>query len=220
MYCSTDGATWISWIASRAAKMALGAMGDGASSVDDSSSPRTRRRIFGLVLLRRVLDQDVEEEPVHLGFGKRIRPLLLDGVLRGRDHEQLGEWMRRAGNRDLTLFHGLEERGLHLGRRPVDLVAQDEVAEDRPRVELELASPALCGVVDLRSRNVGGKQVRRELDARQRRIQVAGEALHGARLRESGQPFQQDVTVGEQPEDQALDHVVLPDDGARDPLLK
>ena len=39
---------------------------------------------------------------------------------------------------DLALLHRLEQRGLRLGRRPVDLVGEDDVGEHAAGAELEL----------------------------------------------------------------------------------
>jgi hypothetical protein len=51
----------------------------------------------------------------------------------------------------LALFHALEERGLRLGCRPVDLVGEDDLAEDRSRPELEFLRLL---VVDREARDV------------------------------------------------------------------
>jgi hypothetical protein len=61
--------------------------------------------------------------------------------------------VRRAGYRDLALFHRLEQGRLHLGRCPVDLVSQDEVAKDRPGLKAEAPLAPLV-IVDLRSGDV------------------------------------------------------------------
>ena len=48
---------------------------------------------------RRVIDDDVEHEPVELGLGQRVRAFLLDGVLRRQDEERLGQRDRSARRR-------------------------------------------------------------------------------------------------------------------------
>jgi hypothetical protein len=45
--------------------------------------------------------------------------------------------VRDAADGHLLLGHDLEQRGLHLGRRTVDLVGQHEVREDRPELDVE-----------------------------------------------------------------------------------
>ena len=91
----------------------------------------------------RVAERGAQEEAVELGLGKQERPLVLDRVL-GR--EQRGTARERpcdAVDRHLPLGHRLEQRRLRLRRRPVDLVHEHDVGEDRPRPELEL--PASSG---------------------------------------------------------------------------
>jgi len=48
-----------------------------------------------------------------------------------------------AAGGHLAFLHGLQECGLGLGRRAVDLVGQEDVGEDRPLLELEAAASAL-----------------------------------------------------------------------------
>ena len=62
------------------------------------------------------------------------------------------------------LLHRLQQRGLGLGGGSVDLVAQQEIGEDGPWSEGELAAAL---VVDRGAGHVGGHQVRGELDARE-----------------------------------------------------
>jgi hypothetical protein len=42
-------------------------------------------------------------------------------------------WVCAADGRHLALLHRLQQRGLGLGRRAVDLVGQQQVGEDRAR---------------------------------------------------------------------------------------
>src|SRR4051794_8415023 len=90
-----------------------------------------------LVVGRRVADRDAREEPVELRLGQRVRALVLDRVLRRDDEERALERAGRVVARDLALLHRLEQRGLRLRRRAVDLVAEQDVREDRPGPERE-----------------------------------------------------------------------------------
>ena len=49
--------------------------------------------------------------------------------------------MAGVADRDLRLLHDLQQRRLDLGRRPVDLVGQEEVAEHRAQLGVEGAVP-------------------------------------------------------------------------------
>ena len=115
--------------------------------------------------------------------------------------------------RHLPLLHRLEQRGLRLRRSAVDLVGEQEVGEDRPGPELEVA---VALVPDRRAGDVGGEQVRRELDAAEAEPARLGERARGQRLREPGHVLEQDVAVGEQAEQDELELLALADDRALD----
>jgi hypothetical protein len=66
---------------------------------------------------------------------------------------------------DLVLGHRLEQRGLCLRHRAVDLVDEHDVGEDRARAELELAAAL---VEDREARDVRRLEVGRALDPRGR----------------------------------------------------
>ena len=120
-----------------------------------------------------------------------------------------GTSIRRAADRHVALGHDLEQRRLHLGGRPVDLVGQDEVGEDRTQLDVE----ALGGrPVDARADDVGGQQVGRELDAGERAADGLGQRLDGERLGQTGHAFEEAVAVGEQAREHALQRTVLADD--------
>ncbi len=116
-------------------------------------------------------------------------------------------------DRDLALLHHLEERGLHLRGRAVDLVGEQEVAEDGAELGLERA---LVGPVDARADEVGRHEVGRELDARERAAEHAGRRLDRQRLREAGHALDQEVPLREQADEHPLEHLVLAGDDAPD----
>ena len=95
-----------------------------------------------LVVVGRIAERGLEEEAVELRLGQRERPLVLDRVLGREQEERVGQRARLAVDRHLLLRHRLEQRGLRLRHRAVDLVDQDDVREDRARPELEVAAPA------------------------------------------------------------------------------
>ena len=120
---------------------------------------------------------ELEQEPVQLRLRQRVGALVLDRVLGGGDQERVGQRPRLALDRDLPLLHRLQQRGLRLRRRPVDLVGEQQVGEDRPGAEVELGG---AGVEDQRAGDVAGHQVRGELQPlglqRQRRATAPGPA--------------------------------------------
>ena len=129
-----------------------------------SGSDGVRRSWSGewhLVILRGILDPDVEEETIELRLGKRISPFLLDRVL-GREHEEgLGEPHGLAGGGHAVLLHGLEEGGLGPRGSAVDLVGQDDVGEDRPGEEPEFPGTGIrIFLHDLGPGYITGDQIR------------------------------------------------------------
>ena len=160
-----------------------------------------------------IADPVLEQEAVELRLGQRIDALMLDRVL-GRDHHEVAaERMRGAVEGDRVLLHGLQQRGLRLRRRAVDLVGEQQVAEDRPARQREL--PGL-EIVDVRADDIAGHQVGRELDASVGDAQRLREAARGHRLGRARRTFQQDVPAGEQRGQHQVDRVVLPGDRLAD----
>src|SRR5580692_6003255 len=151
----------------------------------------------------------LQQEPVQLRLGQGIGALVLHRVLRRGYAERLGQRPRRALHRDLALLHGLEQRGLRLGRRPVDLVRQQQVREDRSVAELEPGGPR---VVDQRAGHVSRHQVGRELHPLALQPQRRRERPDQQCLGHPGNAFQQHVALAQQRDQQPGDDRVLPDD--------
>ena len=86
-----------------------------------------------LLLLLRIADHDLEQEAVELGLGQGIGAFVFDRILRGEGGEDGAQRMDLAVDADLPLLHRLQQGRLRLGRGAVDLVGQQQVAEDGPR---------------------------------------------------------------------------------------
>src|SRR5262245_23468597 len=95
--------------------------------------------------------------------------------------ERRVERERLTLNGHLALLHRLEQRGLRLRRRAVDLVGQEKPAEDRSSPEREL--PASL-VVDERPGEIRGKEVGGELSSREAQPEDVGERTSRQRLPE------------------------------------
>ena len=52
----------------------------------------------------------MHQEAIELRFRQRIGAFLLDRVFSGKNHEQIWHLVGLAGDRDLALFHRLEQR--------------------------------------------------------------------------------------------------------------
>src|SRR5882724_1469428 len=104
---------------------------------------------------------DLEQEAVELGFRQMIGAFLLDGVLRGDHHEGGLQRIGLSVYGDLPFLHYLEQGGLRLGRSPVDLIDEHDIAEDRSRLEREDALPR---IEHRGADHVARHEVGRELD--------------------------------------------------------
>ena len=71
-----------------------------------------------------VAEAEAEHEPIELRLRQRESALVLDRVLRRDDEERRRHRIRDAVDRRLALLHALEQRGLRLRRRAVDLVGE------------------------------------------------------------------------------------------------
>ncbi len=140
---------------------------------------------------------------------------MLDGILGGQHPESLRQGDRLVPDGDLTFLHGLEQCALDLGRRAVDFIGQEDAGHDRSGAYVERTGR---GAVDLGPGQIGGEQVRGELNPAEGEVERLGQGTNGSRLGEAGNPLDQDVTSGEQGDDQPLQQRTLPDDLAFDPI--
>ena len=155
----------------------------GWSSTSSTAPLEPPPEHLDLVVAARVADRDPHEEAVELRLRQRIRPLVLDRVLRREDEKRRREQMRRVLDRDLPLLHRLEQRGLRLRRGAVDLVGKEKIGEDRAGPEHEVRRPL---VEDLRAGDVARHEIRRELDARELERRRLREGARDEGLREPG----------------------------------
>ena len=172
-----------------------------------------------LFLDGRIVHTQLEHEPVELRLGERIGRFLLDRVLRGEHEERGRELVRLAGDGHRALLHRLQQGGLRLRRRAVDLVRENDVPEDRPLHELEDApSRRVIFLEQLRAGDVARHEVGRELHARELEVERFGHRLHEQCLGEAGDTDDHHVTAGEDGGDQVFDDLLMPDDLATDLL--
>ena len=161
----------------------------------------------------RISDDDLHHEPVDLGLRERIGSLRLDRVLGGHHEERPGNWMTLGADRDLALLHHLEQCRLDLGRGPVDLVREQEVAEHRSELGIERAA---VGAVDTRPDEIARDKIRGELDPPERGVEDVGKGLDRQGLRETRDAFEEEVAAREQGDEHPLEHRVLADDDPPD----
>ena len=166
-----------------------------------------------LLVRRRVVDEDLEQEPVELGLGQGIRALLLDRIL-GRQHEErVRQTVLVPARGHLPFLHGLQERSLGLRGSSVDLVGEHEVGEERPRHEPQFPRPGGPVLVqDLGAGNIAGHEVGRELDPAEFQGQGLCQRVDHERLGQPGHPFQNAVAACEDGDQELVNHFVLADD--------
>ncbi len=112
--------------------------------------------------------------------------------------------MRNRSDGHLLLLHGLKQSCLGLGRSTVNLVSEEEIAEQRTGLERKFA---LLGVVDVRTRDVSWKQVRRELNTLEITTKGIGKGVGHQRLCQSGIIFEEKVPVGQDVDQHVVDNV-------------
>ena len=113
------------------------------------------------------------------------------------------------------LLHGLQQRGLGLGRGAVDFVGQQDIGEDRPFDEAEVALAQIVFFQHVGAGDVRGHEVGRELDALEPHVEDSGQRADHQCLGQARHALQQAVPAREDRREQLLDDLVLPDD---DPL--
>lgn len=109
-----------------------------------------------------VAELALDVEAVHLCLREGIGAAEFDGVLGGDDEEEAVEVVAVSLHGDLAFAHGLEEGALGSGGGAVDFIGEEYVREDGAAVEVEFPG---VRVEDGDAENVGGKEVRGELDA-------------------------------------------------------
>ena len=153
----------------------------------------------------------LEHESIDLRFGQRVRAFELDRILRGEHEERQRQRARLAEDRDASLLHRFEQRRLCLGRCAIDLVREQQVGEDGPRMEGKLLA-AVAVLENMAAGDVAREEVGRELDAAEVERQQPRERLHELCLAEARQAFKQDVAASEERGDNLVDRVLFTED--------
>ena len=142
----------------------------------------------------------LDQEAVELCLGQGVGALILDGVLRGDDHERIGQLACQAIDGYRVLLHGLKQGGLGFGGRAVDFVGEQEVGEHGALAEDELRASR---VPHHGAGDVGGHEVRSELDARHVDVEGASQGAHQQGLGDAGNTLEEGVPLGDERDDQS-----------------
>ena len=168
---------------------------------------------LAFLLFGRVADFQFEHEAVELRFWECVGPFLFERVLGGEHDEGIGELVSGFADGDLAFCHGFEEGALDFCGGAIDFVGQDEVGEERPLFGGELACSR---IVDEGADEVCGEEVRCELDPLELGVDAGGEGFDGEGFCDAGNSFEEDVAVGEEADEEAVDERLLADDDAGD----
>ena len=159
----------------------------------------------------RVLNDELEHETVHLCFGKRIRTVLFDRVLRSKYEEGFVHLSRYTHNRYGVFLHGFEQCGLRFRGSTVDFVGKDDVAEDRTGLELEGRVTIFVFYDDVRTRNVRRHQVWRELNTGEGKVEYAAKRTNQTGLTYARYTFKQYVTTSDHCDNRTFNDFFLTD---------
>ena len=107
---------------------------------------------------------------------------------------------------DGPLLHGLQQRRLRLGGRAIDFVGQQKGGEHRPAHQREFVA---LEVEDVGAGDVGGHQVRRELDARELAAEHVRQRARQQRLGDARHAFDQRVLARQDHDQRRVDHLIL-----------
>ena len=144
-------------------------------------------------------------------------PSCSSGFSRREDKERIGQRISLVPDRDLAFLHRLEQRALHLGRRAIDFVRQDQVRKNRTELGREFTA---ARIVNQRADQIGGQQVGRKLETLKTGLNAGRHRFDGERLGEAGNAFEEDVAIGEQSEQKPVDQIFLSDDDVTDLLAQ
>ena len=163
-----------------------------------------------------IVDGDEEHEPVELRRGQRIGPRELDRVL-GREH---AERHRRAANRwpptviVPSSIASSRAACVFGGVRLISSASRMFVnAGPFMKLEVPLAGRRVLDD-DVGARDVGGHEVRRELDAAEREVERVGDEPDEGGLREARNPDEEAMAAREDRRQDQLRRVVQADDAA------
>lgn len=159
---------------------------DGVRVLLALDQPRFGRRIG-------VTQRQADQKAVKLRLGQRVGARHVDGVLRGQHGERGRQRQGLPVQRDLPLFHALEQGRLGARVGAVDLVGQHDVGEHRAGAQGERA---ILGVVDRPAHDIGRHEVGRELDALERQAHRHRQRARQHGLAQAGHVLDQQVPAG------------------------
>src|SRR5665213_690889 len=142
-----------------------------------------------------IADAQAHEKAVELAFRQRISALEFKRILRGQDEERRPERSGFTVERNLMFAHRFEKGRLRSRRGAVNLVGQDDLGEQRPRLEDKGAGGL---IVNADAKKIARQQVGRKLNAMKRASQTASERLGQERLTNAWRVLNEQMALGEE----------------------
>ena len=99
---------------------------------------------------------------------------------------------------------------MRLRRRTIDLVPQQDMAENRSRLKAELAASLVIRKDDAGTRDIGGHQIDGELNPVEAQIERQSQRLDQRGLPRAGNTFDQNVTTRKKSGEELLDRKLWP----------
>jgi hypothetical protein len=167
-----------------------------------------------------IIDIDLQQEPVELGFGQRIGAFLLERVLRGQYVERgCGRSWRSPPN--VTWYSCIACRSADWVRGEARLISSaiSSWVKIGPLTNRKERLPLSRLFEHLRAENVGGHQVGRELDAAGRDAEHGAERFDQLRLGKARHADEQRVAARQHRKQGLLDHAFLAEDHLGDGAL-
>ena len=105
------------------------------------------------------------------------------------------------------------KRALHLGRRAIDFVRENQIGKERTELGREFAG---ARIVNERADQIRRQQIGRELQTLKTGLDAGGQRFDGERFGQAGNAFEQDMAIGQQAEKQPIDQIFLSDNDMAD----
>ena len=169
-----------------------------------------------LIFLVRKPYGQFHQKAVHLRLGKRERSPGLDRILGRDDEERIRQRTRDTVRRHLLLLHAFQKPRLRPRRRPVDLVREQDIGEDRSRPERKV--PARLAV-DGKARHIRRQKVRCELDPLVAAVHRSRERPRQRRFAGPRKVLEQHVPAGDERRQDQPRHVFASDHDLCDIVL-
>ena len=157
-------------------------------------------------------NNQLEHKAVHLRLGQRVGTVLLNGVLGCQHEEGLIQLMAFTHNGNGMLLHRLEKCRLGFRRCTVNFVRQNDITENRTRLEGEGGVSVLVLDDNAGTRYVRRHQVGGELNTGKGQVKHATKRTHKTRFTKSGRTLKKHVTARDNRENGKLHYLVLTDD--------